>query len=67
MDATELLWLERCARRAEERARQAEMRKLAQEVREANATIAPLQKKWATMRQERMRMDGDNGFVMVAK
>ena len=49
------------------RAARLELARLAAEVREANAKLRKLQSVVAAQRQERLRMDGASGFVMVPR
>ncbi|MGL6208711.1 MAG: hypothetical protein ACRC14_02635 [Paracoccaceae bacterium] len=55
------------AHRRLEQFHRAELRRLAEEVRESNASMAPLIAEANARRKANMRQDGPQGFVMVQK
>lgn len=54
-------------KREKQRHVHAELRRLANEIREGQAKLAPLIASNLKAKRERMRQDGERGFVMVQK
>ena len=63
MNPLAIMWASEQARKRELR----EMKKLAEEVREAQAKARPLFEAAEKLRRERMRQDGPRGFIMAQR
>lgn len=63
MNLLALMWLERQIKRIE----YAELRRLAAELRDLNKETQQLREAFDKRKRERMRQDGQTGFVMVEK
>jgi flagellar biosynthesis chaperone FliJ len=57
------MWL----RQEQKRREKIELRKMAEEIREAQMNLRPLLEEANARRKAGMRQDGETGFVMVAK
>ena len=63
MNLLALMWLERQIKRIE----YSELRRLAAELRDLNKETQQLREAFDKRKRERMRQDGQTGFVMVEK
>jgi len=62
-DPLALAWAERRLKALQMK----ELRQLAEEVREKQIELAPMRAEAESRRKERMRQDGPEGFVMIAR